>query len=51
MEDRYVMIRCAKPANRRLDFRDFHEEVLRNGTLPLDLLEEQVEAYIASAGR
>jgi prolyl oligopeptidase len=35
----------------RFDVRDFHEAVLRNGTLPLDLLEEQVEAYIASAGR
>ena len=31
----------------RFDIRDFHDVVLRNGTLPLDLLEEQVNAYIA----
>jgi len=29
--------------------RDFHEVVLGNGALPLDVLREQVEAYIASA--
>jgi uncharacterized protein (DUF885 family) len=33
----------------RFDVRQFHEVVLRNGTLPLDLLEEQVNTYIASA--
>jgi prolyl oligopeptidase len=33
----------------RFDLRDFHEAVLRNGPLPLDLLEEQVDAYIAAA--
>ena len=32
----------------RFDIRDFHDAVLKNGTLPLDMLEEQVEAYIAS---
>ncbi|MFO7278305.1 MAG: DUF885 domain-containing protein [Pseudomonadota bacterium] len=31
------------------DVRDFHEVVLGNGALPLDVLREQVEAYIASA--
>jgi uncharacterized protein (DUF885 family) len=32
----------------RFDIRDFHEVVLANGALPLDVLEEQVDAYIAS---
>lgn len=31
------------------DVRDFHEAVLRNGPLPLELLSEQVGAYIARA--
>lgn len=34
----------------RFDVRDFHEVVLGNGALPLDVLEAQVNAYIA-AGR
>ena len=33
----------------RFDLRDFHDAVLRNGALPLDLLEGQVDAYIAAA--
>ncbi len=32
----------------RFDLRDFHEVVLANGSLPLDVLEGQVDAYIAS---
>jgi uncharacterized protein (DUF885 family) len=32
----------------RFDIRDFHDVVLRDGTLPLDLLQEQVEHYIAA---
>jgi uncharacterized protein (DUF885 family) len=32
----------------RFDIRDFHETVLANGSLPLNVLEEQVDAYIAS---
>jgi uncharacterized protein (DUF885 family) len=32
----------------RFDVRDFHDVVLRNGALPLDLLEPQVDAYIAA---
>ena len=32
------------------DVRDFHDAVLRNGPLPLNMLEEQVQEYIALAG-
>jgi len=33
----------------RFDVRAFHDVVLRNGSLPLDILDEQVTAYIAQA--
>jgi prolyl oligopeptidase len=33
----------------KFDVRDFHDAVLRNGALPLDLLEPQIDAYIAAA--
>lgn len=32
----------------KFDIRDFHEVVLGQGALPLDVLEEQVDAYIAT---
>ncbi|WEK42238.1 MAG: DUF885 domain-containing protein [Candidatus Sphingomonas colombiensis] len=32
----------------RFDIRDFHEAVLSQGALPLDVLEEQVDRYIAA---
>ena len=32
----------------RFDIRDFHATVLENGSLPLDVLESQVDAYIAT---
>ncbi|MDB5690260.1 MAG: hypothetical protein JWL91_2136 [Sphingomonas bacterium] len=35
----------------RFDIRDFHEAVLANGALPLNVLEEQVDAYIAAPGK
>jgi len=35
----------------RFDIRAFHDAVLRDGALPLDVLEQQVEAWIASVNR
>ena len=34
----------------RFDIRDFHAVVLENGSVPLDVLEELVNAYIATGG-
>jgi uncharacterized protein (DUF885 family) len=34
----------------RFDVREFHDVVLRNGRLPLELLEEQVRAYVSERG-
>jgi uncharacterized protein (DUF885 family) len=33
----------------KYDIRGFHDAVLKDGALPLDVLEQQVDAYIASA--
>lgn len=33
----------------KFDIRDFHDVVLRNGTIPLDILEEQVRDWIAQS--
>jgi uncharacterized protein (DUF885 family) len=41
--------RAQKALGPRFDLREFHDEVLRNGSIPLDLLEEQVDTYIAQA--
>ena len=38
--------KAAKAKGSAYDIRDFHEVVLRNGALPLDVLEAQVDAYI-----
>ena len=35
----------------KFDVRDFHDVVLRNGALPMEMLEETVNAYIAEAKR
>ena len=32
----------------KFDVRDFHDAVLRDGSLPLELLDEEVQKYIAS---
>lgn len=41
--------RAQKELGPRFDVREFHDVVLRNGRLPLDLLEEQVREYIDTA--
>jgi uncharacterized protein (DUF885 family) len=41
--------RAERELGPRFDIRDFHEAVLSQGALPLDLLDEQVTRYIAAA--
>ena len=41
--------RAEQALGSRFDIRAFHDAVLRNGALPLDMLEEQVTAYIKDA--
>ena len=40
--------RAERELGPRFDVRDFHAAVLENGALPLDILEQQVAAYIAA---
>ena len=40
--------RAQKALGDKFDIRDFHAAVLENGALPLDILESQVDAYIAA---
>ncbi len=39
--------RCEKELGPKFDQREFHDVVLKSGALPLEILEEQVNAYIA----
>ncbi len=38
--------RAQRELGEKFDQREFHETVLKNGGLPLEILEEQVNAYI-----
>jgi len=38
--------RAEKELGERFDQREFHDVVLKNGGLPLEILEEQVNSYI-----
>lgn len=40
--------RAERALGSRFDIRDFHEAVLRNGALPLSVLEEEIDRWIAA---
>jgi uncharacterized protein (DUF885 family) len=40
--------RARRALGDRFDIREFHAAVLENGSLPLDILDQQVDAYIAA---
>jgi uncharacterized protein (DUF885 family) len=40
-----------KQLGAKFDVREFHDVVLRDGRLPLELLDEQVKEYVRAAGR
>ena len=40
--------KAEKALGPKFDVREFHDVCLRNGALPLDILEEEVDAYIAA---
>jgi uncharacterized protein (DUF885 family) len=42
--------RAEQALGERFDIRDFHEQVLDQGDLPLDLLEARIDAWIAAGG-
>jgi len=42
--------KAKKALAEKFDIREFHDVILRNGMLPLGILEEQVDHYIASKG-
>jgi uncharacterized protein (DUF885 family) len=45
---RELRAKAEKALGSRFDVRAFHDAVLANGSVPLDVLEEQIDAFIAS---
>jgi uncharacterized protein (DUF885 family) len=39
--------RAQKELGRKFDIREFHDEVIDSGALPLDVLEQQINEWIA----
>lgn len=46
---RELRTKAEKALGPKFDIRDFHDVVLRNGALPLQILEEEVDQYIGAA--
>ena len=45
---RELRARAEQALGPRFDVRAFHDAVLANGSVPLPVLEEQIDAYIAA---
>jgi uncharacterized protein (DUF885 family) len=48
---RELRARAEKALGERFDVRAFHDAVLENGAVPLTVLEERIDAFIAAGGR
>jgi uncharacterized protein (DUF885 family) len=51
LEIRKLRARAEKALGGRFDVRAFHDAVLENGAVPLTVLEERIDAFIAARGR
>jgi uncharacterized protein (DUF885 family) len=48
---RELRARAERALGARFDLREFHDVVLRNGSVPLDVLERVVADYLGEGGR
>jgi uncharacterized protein (DUF885 family) len=48
---RELRARAERALGARFDLREFHDVVLRNGSVPLDVLEREVADYLGEGGR